>query len=125
MLKLQQPKEIQKGIFNSLSKINAESLRFFLSKEGRSIGRYFICRCGHSIISHKDEKGKCLVPSCPLMCFCFIPKGVQIKVKSEFIKNPLSIEGFEDFLRLKMIPIPQRNTKIFWKLWENHLRIYK
>jgi hypothetical protein len=125
MLKLQHKEDIKLGILNSLPKLTEQTIRFFLSKEGYLIGRYFNCRCGHFMHNHRDKSKNCLVPNCSLMCFCFVPKGIEIKTKSNFTKNPLSLDGFEDFLRLKMIPVPIRGTKIWFKLWEKHIRIYK
>lgn len=125
MLKLQQAEDIRLGLFNSLSKSDEETIRFFLSKEGFLIGRYFLCRCGHLITNHKNKSGECLIKNCSLMCFCFVPKGIEIKRKNTFPRNVLSTESFEEVLKMKMIPIPKRNTGIWWKLWEHHLGIFK
>lgn len=128
MLNLQQevPDNIREfGIFNRLSKSDSETLRYFLSKEGWLIGRYFNCQCGHSTLSHENKTGECLIENCLLLCRSFIPREIRIKNENNFSGSVLSMEGFENLLRIKMIPIPERKTKIWWRLWEDYLGVFK
>jgi hypothetical protein len=106
----------------SLSEQDKETINYWLSRDGYLIGRYFVCVCGHFNLNHKNKSKECLIANCSFHCGFFREKQIDFNIK--LIKNPLSINGFEEFLQNQFIPVPKRRTRIFWYLWERYLEVF-
>lgn len=125
---IQEQKE-KKDLFSRRAYLNPKDEDLFCylisSKSHHLERKFFLCRCGHYLINHKNEKKECLMENCSFCCFFFIEGKFEFKSEEKSI-NIFSLEFFNFLFIWKSILFLYFQLKIgnWWREWENHINVF-